>query len=197
MKADLYFDRIDFYKYLPKKDCGDCGFTCREFSRILKMGSRADKCPHLTKKEVEFLNLAIEARKFLDVPILQTTVKTRTGLVFSDKKAVTLITANYPYTQAAVSEIMVRAGINFNMLVIDTEGYSVDMAVFLGYFRAERIAEYMDELEKVDKRKIVIPGLAEKFKDEITKIVGDVIVGPVCCAELPIFLLKEGLINNI
>ncbi len=197
MKADLYFDRIDFYKYLPKKDCGDCGFTCREFSRILKMGSRADKCPHLTKKEVEFLNLAIEAKKFLDVPILQTTVKTRTGLVFSDKKAVTLITANYPYTQAAVSEIMVRAGINFNMLVIDTEGYSVDMAVFLGYFRAERIAEYMDELEKVDKRKIVIPGLAEKFKDEITKIVGDVIVGPVCCAELPIFLLKEGLINNI
>jgi len=197
LKADLYFDRIDFYKYLPKKDCGDCGFTCREFSRILKMGSRADKCPHLTKKEVEFLNLAIEAKKFLDVPILQTTVKTRTGLVFSDKKAVTLITANYPYTQAAVSEIMVRAGINFNMLVIDTEGYSVDMAVFLGYFRAERIAEYMDELEKVDKRKIVIPGLAEKFKDEITKIVGDVIVGPVCCAELPIFLLKEGLINNI
>ena len=197
MKADLYFDRIDFYKYLPKKDCGDCGFTCREFSRILKMGSRADKCPHLTKKEVEFLNLAIEAKKFLDVPILQTTVKTRTGLVFSDKKAVTLITANYPYTQAAVSEIMVRAGINFNMLVIDTEGYSVDMAVFLGYFRAERIAEYKDELEKVDKRKIVIPGLAEKFKDEITEIVGDVIVGPVCCAELPIFLLKEGLINNI
>ncbi|MCC6028392.1 MAG: hypothetical protein LM574_07425 [Archaeoglobus sp.] len=162
MKADLYFDRIDFYKYLPKKDCGDCGFTCREFSRILKMGSRADKCPHLTKREIEFLNLAIEARKFLDVPILQTTVKTRTGLVFSDKKAVTLITANYPYTQAAVSEIMVRAGINFNMLVIDTEGYSVDMAVFLGYFRAERIAEYKDELEKVDKRKIVIPGLAEK-----------------------------------
>ncbi|TDA27326.1 MAG: hypothetical protein DSN99_04675 [Archaeoglobi archaeon] len=197
MKADLYFDRIDFYKYLPKKDCGDCGFTCREFSRILKMGSRADKCPHLTKREIEFLNLAIEARKFLDVPILQTTVKTRTGLVFSDKKAVTLITANYPYTQAAVSEIMVRAGINFNMLVIDTEGYSVDMAVFLGYFRAERIAEYKDELEKVDKRKIVIPGLAEKFKDEITEIIGDVIVGPVCCAELPIFLLKKGLINNI
>jgi CO dehydrogenase/acetyl-CoA synthase gamma subunit (corrinoid Fe-S protein) len=197
LKADLYFDRIDFYKYLPKKDCGDCGFTCREFSRILKMGSRADKCPHLTKREIEFLNLAIEARKFLDVPILQTTVKTRTGLVFSDKKAVTLITANYPYTQAAVSEIMVRAGINFNMLVIDTEGYSVDMAVFLGYFRAERIAEYKDELEKVDKRKIVIPGLAEKFKDEITEIIGDVIVGPVCCAELPIFLLKLGLINNI
>jgi CO dehydrogenase/acetyl-CoA synthase gamma subunit (corrinoid Fe-S protein) len=197
LKADLYFDRIDFYKYLPKKDCGDCGFTCREFSRILKMGSRADKCPHLTKREIEFLNLAIEARKFLDVPILQTTVKTRTGLVFSDKKAVTLITANYPYTQAAVSEIMVRAGINFNMLVIDTEGYSVDMAVFLGYFRAERIAEYKDELEKVDKRKIVIPGLAEKFKDEITEIIGDVIVGPVCCAELPIFLLKKGLINNI
>jgi len=197
LKADLYFDRIDFYKYLPKIDCRDCGFTCREFSEKLKMGYRAERCPYLTKREAEFINLAVEAKEFLNVPILQTTVKTKTGLVFSRRGAVTLITANYPYTQAAVSEVMIRAGIEFNMLIIDTEGYSVDMAVFLGYFSAERIAEYIEELEKVDKRKIVIPGLAERFKDEISEILGDVIVGPVCCAELPIFLLKNGLINNI
>ncbi|MEM4473340.1 MAG: (Fe-S)-binding protein [Archaeoglobaceae archaeon] len=196
MNADLYFDRIDFYKYLPKKDCGECGFNCKEFAEKLKKGDRAEKCPYLKEIEVKFLNLAVDAKNFLKIPIYSTTIKTKTGLIFSNKRAVTLVTANYPYTQAAVSEVMVRAGIDFNLLIIDTEGYSIDMAVYLGLFRAEKIAEKIEELEKVDRKKIVIPGLAEKFRDEIEEVLGHVILGPVCCAELPIFLLKNGLLVN-
>lgn len=191
----MYFDRIDFYEYLPKKDCLECGHTCKDFAELMKQGEKAEKCPYLTKKEVEYLNLAIDAKEFLRVPIYPSTVKTKTGLVFSDEKAVTLLTANYPYTQAAIAEVMVRAKIDFNMLIIDTEGYSVDMAVYLGLFNAERIKEQIKELEKVDRRKLVIPGLAEKAKKEIEDLIGPVILGPVCCAELPIFLLKNGLLR--
>lgn len=194
MNADLYLDRINFYAYLPQKDCMECGYTCKEFSELIKKGLSAEKCPYLTKKEVDYLNLAIEARNFLKAPIYPSTVKTKTGLVYSNEKAVTLVTANYPYTQAVVAEVMVRAGIEFNMLVIDTEGYSVDMAVYLGLFDKKRFEEQLSELEKVDKKKLVIPGLAEKFKKEIEEVIDSVILGPVCCAELPIFLLKRGLL---
>lgn len=160
----------------------------------MKIGAKADSCPYLTRKEVEYLNLAAGARNFLKVPIYPSTIKTKTGLVFSNERVVTLITANYPYTQAVVAEVMVRAKIDFNMLIINTEGYSVDMAVYLGLFNAKRIEEQLNELEKVDRRKVVIPGLAEKVKREIEDVIGFAIVGPVCCAELPIFLLKRGLL---
>ncbi|MEM0203976.1 MAG: (Fe-S)-binding protein [Archaeoglobaceae archaeon] len=195
MNANLYFDRIDFYAYLPKKDCLECGHTCKEFADLMKQGEKAEKCPYLTQKEVEYLNLAIEAKDFLKVPIYSSTIKTKTGLVFSNEKAVTLVTANYPYTQAVIAEVMLRAKIDFNMLIIDTEGYSVDMAVYLGLFNAKRVEEQIAELEKVDKRKIVIPGLAEKAKKEIEDLIGFAILGPICCAELPIFLLKNGLLR--
>lgn len=194
MNANLYFDRIDFYAYLPKKDCLECGYTCRELAELMKQGVTAEKCPYLTQREVEYLNLAINAKDFLKVPIYPSTIKTKTGLVFSNKRAVTLVTANYPYTQAVIAEVMVRASIDFNMLIIDTEGYSVDMAVYLGLFNAKRIEEQMEELEKVDKKKIVVPGLAENVKKEIEDLIGFAILGPICCAELPIFLLKNGLL---
>ncbi|MEM1578686.1 MAG: (Fe-S)-binding protein [Archaeoglobaceae archaeon] len=198
MKADLYLDRINFQEYLPKKDCWECGSSCSEFAKKLKEGESAEKCPYLSKKEVEFLNLAAKANEYLEVPIYPTTIKTKTGLVFSREDAVTLVTANYPYTQAAIAEVMVRAGIDFNMLIIDTEGYSVDMAVYLGLFNGERFVSFAEELEMIDKRKIIIPGLASKVGDEISEKIGfDVISGPICCAEIPIFLLKRGLLDNI
>lgn len=195
MNANLYFDQIDFYAYLPKKDCLECGYTCKEFAEIIKKGKRIENCPYLTQKEVEYLNLAIEARDFLKVPMYPSTIKTKTGLVFSNEKAVTIVTANYPYTQAVIAEVLVRAKIDFNMLVIDTEGYSVDMAVYLGLFNAERLREQMEELEKVDRKKIIIPGLAKNAKKEIEDLIGSAILGPICCAELPIFLLKMGLLQ--
>lgn len=195
MKADLYLESINFQEYLPKKDCWECGSSCNGFAKKLKEGESAEKCPYLSKKEVEYLNLAAKAHEYLEVPIYPTTIKTKTGLVFSKENGVTLVTGNYPYTQAVVAEVMVRAGIEFNMLIIDTEGYSVDMAVYLGLFNGERFANFTEELKMVDRRKIIIPGLASKVRDEISKKIGfDVITGPICCAEIPIFLLKKQLL---
>ena len=57
---------------------------------------------------------------------------------------------------------------------------------------AERVADALRETgieEKVSSREIIIPGLASSLREEIEKITGwRVRVGPLCAAELPLFL---------
>lgn len=197
MNADLYIDRIDILKYLPMKDCYECGYSCKEFSEKLKKNPEIiDRCPYLNARYKEFLKIAVNADKVLPkVPVIPSTVKTKTGLIKGDENTPILVTANYPYTQMVIGEVLAKAGINCNLLIIDTDGYAVDMAVYLKIFNGKRVRDAIKELTNSSKKILVIPGLAEEFKDDIEKKTGwKVIVGPICAAEIPIFLLSNGLI---
>ena len=160
-----------------------------------------DKCPMLSVKQKEFIKLVLNAESVLPkIPIYPSTIATKTGFVMTgNENSPILVTANYPYTQAVIGEILAKANIQCNLLIIDTDGYSVDMAVYLNLFTGDRVKAAISEsnLEFVGQQKLIIPGLAEKFKDEIESETGwEVIVGPVCAVEIPIFLLSRRLIDS-
>lgn len=202
MHADLYIDYIDVSKYLPMEDCLECGYTCKQFAEKLKKKEMdVSKCPHLNNKQREYIKMAINAENVLPkVPIYPSTITTKTGFVMAgNKNSPILVTANYPYTQAVLGEVLAKANIKCNLLVIDTEGYSIDMAVYLEIFRGEKIKKAILEsnLQIVNHKKLIIPGLAERYKDEIEKETGwEILVGPICAAEIPIYLLSKKLINS-
>ena len=98
-----------------------------------------------------------------------------------------------------LGEVLAKAKINCHLLIIDTEGYSVDMAVYLEIFSGEKVRDaILDSNLKsvVNHKKLIIPGLAKKYKDDIEKETGwEILVGPVCAAEVPIYLLSKNLID--
>ncbi|RLI77324.1 hypothetical protein DRP05_10455 [Archaeoglobales archaeon] len=203
MHADLYIDHIDVSKYLPMEDCLDCGFTCKQFAkRLIKREVDVNKCPHLSGKQRDYIKMVVDAENVLPkVPIYPSTITTKTGFVMAgNKSSPILVTANYPHTQAVIGEVLAKANIQCNLLIIDTEGYSVDMAVYLNLFTGERVRTAILESDLqnlVNHKKLVIPGLAERYKDEIEEATGwEVLVGPVCAVEIPIFLLSKKLVNS-
>ena len=203
MHADLYIDHIDVSKYLPMEDCLKCGYTCKEFAEKLKKREiDVNKCPHLNNKQKEYIKMVVNAESVLPkIPIYPSTITTKTGFVMTGtKNSPILVTANYPYTQAVLGEILAKANIQCNLLIIDTEGYSVDMAVYLKIFTGDKVRAAILESNLqnlVNHKKLVIPGLAEKYKDEIEEETGwEILVGPICAVEIPIYLLSKKLINS-
>ena len=185
------------------KDCYKCGYSCEHFASVARNNTKIiDKCPYLTELEKKYISIALRAKEILpNVPVIQSTIKTKTGLLMGKEDSPIIVTANYPYTQVVLGEVMAKAGINCNVLIIDTDGYSVDMAVYLKIFNGERVRSAIEgcrELDLVKNKVLVIPGLAKEFKEDIEDKTGwKVVVGPICAAELPIFLLKSKLIKPI
>ncbi|MEM2640447.1 MAG: acetyl-CoA decarbonylase/synthase complex subunit gamma, partial [Candidatus Bathyarchaeia archaeon] len=86
------------------------------------------------------------------------------------------------------------ARLNCYLLVVDTEGLSVESSVAGRKLTAEKIASAMKEYrvsEKVSHRKIIIPGLAARLKGELEDLTGwEVLVGPRDSSDIPAFLAK-------
>jgi CO dehydrogenase/acetyl-CoA synthase gamma subunit (corrinoid Fe-S protein) len=81
---------------------------------------------------------------------------------------------------------------SFFVLFIDTDGNTVDMSMIYHTFNAERVSKAFQETrieDKVSRKEVIIPGLAAPVKRDIETLTGwHVRVGPVCAAELPLFL---------
>jgi len=195
---DLYLDTINLSKYLPGEDCRLCGEpTCESFSRKVKAGRGSlDECPRLEERLKKALRLIVEADKVLpSIPLCQTTIGVKPGLSLfggPDSRSPVLVTGNFLYTQMVVEAVLAIAGMDCYLLTIDTEGYSVDMAVTLGLFTGEKVKEALERERmeaKVNHGTLVIPGLAGENKEEIEEKTGwKTIVGPVCILEAPAFL---------
>ena len=78
------------------------------------------------------------------------------------------------------------------MLFVDTDGNTVDMAILYKTMTSERIRDALEAAgmeNKVSHRELVIPGLAADMQNDLAASTGwQVRVGPVCAAELPLFL---------
>ena len=104
-----------------------------------------------------------------------------------------LYTTNFALTFYTVQEDF--KDIDCYLLVIDTEGISVESAVAGGKLTAEKVAEAIKETgleDMVDHRKIVSPGLAARISGETEMESGwDVIVGPKDSAGIKTLLEKK------
>ena len=108
-----------------------------------------------------------------------------------------LLTTNYALTYFTVESDIKKAGLDCYLIVVDTEGISVESAVAGRYLTAETIAEAVKDSQveqKVDHRYLIIPGLAARLSGETEQELNDgwrVLVGPKDSSTLPKFLKEK------
>lgn len=169
MNAKLYLEEIRIEKYSQFR--GDVRY--RKYFRIME-----------------------EAAKILpEIPIPESPVSVEPGYIEVGKpsrSSPVLVTGNSLYTHTVLGSILAESEIDCHLISVDTDGYTVDMAVYLGLFNAERIQNVIEETHisgKINHSRIIIPGLASKIKEDVEEVTGwEIVVGPVCAAELPIFI---------
>ncbi|MDO5835269.1 MAG: acetyl-CoA decarbonylase/synthase complex subunit gamma [Methanobacterium sp.] len=112
------------------------------------------------------------------------------------KDSPVLMTTNFALTFYTV-EGDIKGKTSAYLLVLDTEGRAVDVSLAGGQLNAEAVADLIKETgieEKVDTRKLIIPGLAAPVSGEIEDESGwEVLVGPRDSSAVPGFIedLKE------
>ena len=196
--ADLYLNKIDFLKYLPGTDCKECGESfCATFVKQLKMvGLTPAACPFLDANSVRAFQLALQADRILPkVPALELPRPAPTGLVEvnrADGDTLVLVSGNSEFTQEVITTMMGFTLSPFWLLFVDCRGDTVDMAMVYQSLKVEKIITTLEEsgLHRGQKRrKIILPGFASRLKDPVEQQTGcQVRVGPLCIAELPLFL---------
>jgi acetyl-CoA decarbonylase/synthase complex subunit gamma len=100
-----------------------------------------------------------------------------------DGESPLFVTTNFMLTFYTVKTDLESAGVNCYLLVIDTGGICVGASVASGRFSADAVKEAMEKFkvdEKVNHRKIILPGLASRLKGAIEDVTGwEVLVGPI------------------
>jgi acetyl-CoA decarbonylase/synthase complex subunit gamma len=111
-----------------------------------------------------------------------------------DENSPLLLTTNYALTYFTVEADIKSAKLNCYLLVVDTEGISVESAVAGRYLTAEKTADTIKKSgieQKVKHKHLIIPGMAARLSGEIEDLTGwRVLVGPRDSSGIP-KLLKE------
>jgi len=112
-----------------------------------------------------------------------------------DENAPVMLTTNYALTYFTVESDIKAAGADCYLIVVDTEGISVESSVAGRYLTAETAAEALKASgieERVKHRNLIIPGLAARLSGEIEDLTGwRVMVGPRDSSGIPGFLKEN------
>lgn len=196
--ADLYLGKINFQRYLDDADCAQCGYpTCADFMEAVKTGKRQPSDCMFVDKNKAYAFSAINKIKetWPEVPMLVHPRPGYSGLVElnePDSESFVLLSGNNEYTEEVLMTVLSTTICPFFVIFVDTDGNTVDMAMIYRTLTAERISRAIRETEieqKTRVKELMIPGLVAPLKEEIQELTGwNVRVGPVCAAELPLFL---------
>ena len=103
-----------------------------------------------------------------------------------------LVTGNSEFSLAVVTGLLARTVSPFYLLLVDTRGDTVDMAMIYRSYTPQRLDQGVEAhrlAERVRPRQLIIPGVVAPLKEELAAYTGwDIRVGPICVAELPLFL---------
>jgi CO dehydrogenase/acetyl-CoA synthase gamma subunit (corrinoid Fe-S protein) len=198
LKANLYVDRIDLAPYLTSEECqGLGGPDCAQVAARLKEGALApEDCLTLTPARRQALALAVQALAIL--PVVQSLEFPRPvppdlfEINEPGPEAPLLVTGNSEFTLAVVTGLLAYSVSPFYLLLIDTRGDTVDMSMIYRSFTPQRLDQGLEHhrlAEKLKRQQLIIPGVVAPLKEELASYTGwDIRVGPICVAELPLFL---------
>ncbi|AFM24740.1 (Fe-S)-binding protein [Desulfomonile tiedjei] len=203
--ADIYpLTTESLLEYLPDVDCTECGYSsCRAFAEALIKGNPASwRCPELNDETASVLrNLMNFVPPAIPFNVMMESLSP--GLIsvrLPVASSPVLVTCNFRETVHLLENVLDSCGMSVFILVSDTKGYSVDNAVEEKRFTPFEILKVITETavgSMANHRSLVIPGLARHLAGQIKQVTGwQVMVGPVSGLELPLFLLKEGLIGQ-
>jgi len=107
----------------------------------------------------------------------------------ADENSPLLFTSNFALTYYTVASDIESGGVTCHLLVVDTEGLSVESAVAGRKLTADKVAEAIKTTkveEKVKHRNLIIPGRAARLSGEIEESSGwKVLVGPLDSSGIP------------
>jgi CO dehydrogenase/acetyl-CoA synthase gamma subunit (corrinoid Fe-S protein) len=196
--ADLYIDRIDFLRYLPGTDCRECGeLSCTALLKQLKNGtSTPAECPFLNENQIRAFQIALQADQHLpQVPALELPRAAPTGLTGINKASedtLVLVSGNSEFTQEVLTAMIAFTLSPLWLLFVDCRGDTVDMSLIYQSLTVEKIVTTLEATPLHPGRvgrEMVIPGFASRLEKSLAKHTGwQVRVGPVCIAELTLFL---------
>ncbi|HUT53029.1 MAG TPA: hypothetical protein VM658_06535 [bacterium] len=199
--ADLYLGRMDLRKYCGEDTCELCKVgSFEEFLGRLQEGRvQAGSCPHWPAWRVEAFRLAVRAGEVLpSTPMLDAPRPTATGLVElleTDETSPVLVTGNSEFSEAVMLALLSMTSTPMKLLKVDTLGHTVDMAMIFKSLTAGKIAAALEPLRiKPDRvsTRVILPGLASVLAGELELLIGrPVEIGPVCAAELPLYMGED------
>ena len=201
LNADLYLDRIDFGRHVGKDMCDVCNVdSLEELLTRLRSGKLcAGQCVHWPLQRIEAFKAAINAGETLPlIPSLESPRPSEVGLFDLGNAAADsplLVTGNSRLTHEVLLAVLSTGTAPKRLLSIDTQGNTVDMSMVYETLTAERIAAAImatDFWGDGFTGRIILPGLAESLAASVSERLGRAVeVGPVCAAELPLYLGAE------
>jgi len=112
-----------------------------------------------------------------------------------DKDSPVVLTTNFSLTFYTVEGDLKSGNANCYLLVLDTVGRAVDVAIAGGQFDGKAVADLIKETQietKINTRKMIIPGLAAPLSGEIEDETGwEVMVGPRDSSAVPDFIVEK------
>jgi len=112
-----------------------------------------------------------------------------------DKSSPVLLTTNFALTYYTVEADIKSADVSCYLIVVNTEGISVESAVAGRKLTADKVSEAIKDFNvsgKVEHKKIIIPGRAARLSGEIEEVSGwDVMVGPLDSSGIAKFLSEK------
>jgi CO dehydrogenase/acetyl-CoA synthase gamma subunit (corrinoid Fe-S protein) len=193
--ADLYLNKIDFLAYLPQTDCQECGeVSCADFVKQLKRKIQTPSaCTFLTGSQIQAFRLALHGDRILpQVPALDLPRPAFTGMVEinnPNESSLILISGNSEFTQEVLSSVMGCTLSSYWLFFVNCRGDTIDMAMIYESLKVEKIMVALEELPSHQRREIILPGFASPLKQPLERQIDwQIKVGPLCIAELPLFL---------
>jgi CO dehydrogenase/acetyl-CoA synthase gamma subunit (corrinoid Fe-S protein) len=195
--ADLYLLRLQWLPYLTQEECRAAGAeNCEEFlgqlqNRSLELNNALGLSPH--KRYA--LQLALQGVELVPpVEAMALPQPTRPGLHEINApgpQAPVLVSGNSEITLTVLSAVLATTVSPFYLLLVDTLGDTLDMAMIYERFTPAKITAALDEsklAEKVQHHTLIIPGLAAILEQPLAAATGwKIRVGPICALELPLY----------
>jgi CO dehydrogenase/acetyl-CoA synthase gamma subunit (corrinoid Fe-S protein) len=198
LTANLYVDRIDIAPYLTPEECrGLGGADCIQVAARLKEESlKPEDCLALTPARRQALSLAVRAQAILPVVQSLELPQPVSPDLFEINEpgpdSPLLVTGNSEFTLAVVTGLLAFTISPFYLLLVETRGDTVDMSMIYRSFTPQRLDQGLEShhlAEKLTHRRLIVPGIVAPLKEELAGYTGwDIRVGPICVAELPLFL---------
>jgi len=171
--------------------------SCAVFVKQMKNGTTTpENCPSLQGNQVRAFYLAMNADQFLpQVPALELPRPAPTGLTEinqANERSLLIVSGNSEFTQEILTSLMAFTLSPFWVLFADCRGDTVDMAMVYQSLKVDKIAALLEKSKLNQgkaKREMILPGFASALQEPLARQTGwKVRVGPICIAELPLFL---------
>jgi hypothetical protein len=198
LKANLYIDRIDLARYLTPEEVSHSGARdAQELAARLQNGTLdLAACPWFGPTKRYALSLALKAAEVL--PMVQSLELPRPTppdlleLNEPDPSAPVIVTGNSEFTLTVMTAILATTISPLYLLSVECRGDTVDMSMIFRSFTPQRLDQSLlahNLAGRLTHRRLIIPGVLAPLREELASYTGwEIVVGPICAAELPLFM---------